>query len=218
MSLCLICNLNQSPHLNFQHREHATCGPGSRSYLRRIFGETVINSPAMEDAGLRWLCDNQWRFWGRLREAPPHAWQIGLQPGLTPLSCENSLCWTHCYVASFAKYGYKNLSTLPPPTFDPSCDEASYPAWCDEEKWASGSTRRSYAGEDDRPPTQGDEVYEVEKIADRLGSRTDREGLFRVRWKGYPPEDDIWERASSLRNGAEEVRMRSAADRWFAVR
>lgn len=61
LSLCLLCYLNTSSHLNLSYRNYASCGPGSRGFLQRIFGRSVINSTAMEEAGLKWLYTNQWR-------------------------------------------------------------------------------------------------------------------------------------------------------------
>lgn len=84
------------------------------------------------------------------------------------------------------------------------------PAWCDEESQLSSFNRTSFIGdyEEESAKLQEEEegVYEIEKIICRKGHRTDRDGLFRVRWKGYPPEDDTWERGSSLKEeGAEDV-------------
>ncbi len=81
LSLNMICYLNDSPQLRFFYRNFASCGPRSRSYLQRIFGKSVINSTPMEEAGLSWLYENQWRYWARLGVDPPHAWKIGLRRG-----------------------------------------------------------------------------------------------------------------------------------------
>ena len=208
----ILVSLNDSPTLSFQYRTFATCGPGSRSYLQRVFGKQVINHIAMEQAGLKWLYENQWRYWARLGVDPPHAWDIekGMRPGMRVLDIENGLCWCHRYVNAYQRKGYGSFADIPPPNYDPAITEsASMPAWCDEESQLSSFNRTSFIGdyEEESAKLQEEEevVYEIEKIICRKGHRTDRDGLFRVRWKGYPPEDDTWERGSTLKEGAEDV-------------
>ena len=82
MSMCLLIILNEVPGWTFYYRDFATCGPGSRGYLQRLFGKEVINNKAMEEAGLRWMFQNQWRYYARLNLDPPHAWTLGIRPGL----------------------------------------------------------------------------------------------------------------------------------------
>jgi hypothetical protein len=211
----LISMLNDSPTLEMQWRNHASCGPGSRSFLQRIFGKDVINSKAMEEAGLRWMYANQWRYWGRLGLDPPHAWKLGLRPGMRVLDIENSLCWCHRYVNDITRLRLGNLTQRPWPNYDPSVsEEMSGVAWCDEEKWAKGLNELVWDGGDDeekkaRVDSLGEEVYEVEKIVARQrGAGAKGNGVFRVRWKGYMPEEDTWEPESELQKGAREVGRR----------
>ncbi|PWN38646.1 hypothetical protein IE81DRAFT_296011 [Ceraceosorus guamensis] len=89
LSMNLVMDLIKSPTLKLAARDFASCGPGSREGLRRIFGPP-INSTIMDNAALRWLERNQWKYWARLGEAPPHA--PGLRPGLRVLDFENALC------------------------------------------------------------------------------------------------------------------------------
>lgn len=138
------------------------------------------------------------------------------QLSIQTLDCENSLCWAHRYVNDFTRQGYKSLNDLPFPTFDPSADEATFPAWCDEQQNADTSSKAIFAGDYEEEAAKleelvdiGEKVYEVEKIVSRKGNRTDKNGLFRVRWKGYPPEDDTWEKETDLRDGSGEV-----VDEW----
>lgn len=278
----MLCYLNDTPHLKFYWRNFASCGPGSRKYLQKIFGRHAINSVAMEEAGLKWMYENQWRYWARIGENPPHAWSIGLRPGMRVLDIENSLCWCWRYVNDSQRKGWGSVADLGIPVYDEEKTEGcSMPAWCDEEKYRDTSSRARLLGDyeeekgklgqlkpeavavetvqvevkieqeaggeeqikvegtEDVDADQGEgsgggttgrdtrkrlkakskakpkikvekvevqvEIYEVEKVVCRKGSRADRDGLFRVRWKGYPPEDDTWERASSLRDGALEV-------------
>jgi hypothetical protein len=85
------------------------------------------------------------------------------------------------------------------------------PAWCDEEPHTRHTSKATFRGDYEeealklQEEQEGQGVYEVEKVVCRKGNRTDKDGLFRVRWKGYPPEEDTWERASSLVDGAEEA-------------
>lgn len=218
LSLNILCYLNGSPHMKFFYRNFATCGPGSRYFLQRMFGKPAINSVAMEAAGLKWLYDHQWTYWARLGEDPPHAWTIGIRPGMRVLDFENALCWAHRYVNAYLRKGYSSFANLPPPEYDPEkVASSSMPAWCDEERYAWNDSRPAFTGDYDEEAVKGkqeeqrrldeeeEDVYEVEKIVCRKGSRTDKNGLFRVRWKGYPPEEDTWERASSLAEDANEV-------------
>ena len=259
LSLCLLCfiqEMSEGAELKFYLRNFASCGPGSRGYLQKIFGESVINNRAMELAGLTWLYENQWRYWARLGEDPPHAHELGLRPGMRVLDIENALCWCHKYLSNAGKYS--SLADLPAPEFDAEADEAGPPAWCDEERYVSSASRPAYAGDyeeekaklakltaeelaaldvrlkgqakddssaldggvADANGTQGkgkgrskqeaadeaeEEFYECEKIINRLGDRAKRNGTFRVRWKGYTPEDDTWEPENDLENGSEDV-------------
>lgn len=211
----MLTSLQGSPHLRFYYRNFATCGPGSRAFLQRMFGRSAINSVPMEQAGLKWLYDNQWTYWARIGETPPHAWSLGLRPGMRVLDLENALCWAHRYVNAYERKGYQSFADLPAPDFDAALT-ATMPAWCDEEKYADTANKIAFVGDYDeellkrkqeelRQADEGEDVYEVEKIVCRKGQRTDKNGLFRVRWKGYPPEDDTWARASSL-DSAKEVR------------
>jgi hypothetical protein len=212
LSLNILYHLNDAPHTKFYMRNFATCGPGSRAFLQRMFGKSAINDVAMEQAGLKWLYDNQWRYWARLGEDPPHAWTVGIRPGMRVLDFENALCWAHRYVSAYQRKGYSSLADLPPPTYDPALTESTHmPHWCDEERYTRHTSRATFIGDYDeesqklQEEEEGEGVYEVEKVVCRKGNRTDKDGLFRVRWKGYPPEEDSWERASSLVDGAEEA-------------
>jgi hypothetical protein len=85
------------------------------------------------------------------------------------------------------------------------------PAWCDDIHQINSPNRASFMGDYEEESQKqaeeedGEGVYEIEKIICRKGHRDDKNGLFRVRWKGYPPEDDTWEKATTLEEGAEEV-------------
>lgn len=312
LSLNILVNLNQSPHVSFKYRNFASCGPGSRKYLQAIFGRSTINTVRMEEAGLKWLYDNQWRYLARLGEDPPQC--KGLRMGLRILDIENSLCWAWRYVAAATKPGAPHsMHTAKAPKIDWDAEATiSMPAWCEEEKNVDhnskvpfiddpseqkaklpplkrkralplvrgvprlqgngsqfapsaneevqeesdhesrpGSLHRGTSEGHDRegvesisggptryePPIKGliladdnnaqrfeqkydevrgnnagstgeeetvtedefEEVYEVEKVIDLVQKR------YRVRWKGYPPEDDTWELQDTLKQGAEEV-------------
>lgn len=232
LSLNTLCSLNDSPHMKLYYRNFASCGPGSRQFMQRMFGKSAINSVAMEAAGLKWLYDHQWTYWARIGEDPPHAWAIGLRPGMRVLDFENALCWAHRYVNAYLSKGHRSLADLPPPEYDPeTVSYSSMPAWCDEERHADDPNRAAFESdyeeeeekrrqaaldrEDEDVP---DECYEVEKIVTRKGHRTDKDGLYRVRWKGYPPEDDTWERASALGEGAKEVSIDIHVTRFYESR
>ncbi|ORX36963.1 hypothetical protein BD324DRAFT_627842 [Kockovaella imperatae] len=205
LSLNMLCYLNDSPHLSFSYRNFASCGPGSRAFLRAMFGP-CINSTAYEEAGLHWLQKNQWQYWAALGEDPPHAWELGVRPGVRVLDIENALCWCHRYVKDYLRLGYGSVADSTMPVVKP---EAFAPAWCDEEKNALNQSKAVFdddyeeAAAKTRPVKEG--VWEVERVVGRKGNRTDPDGLFRVRWAGWPPEDDTYERASTLRDGSADA-------------
>jgi len=209
LSLCMLCYFNEAPHLHWTYRNWASCGPGSRAFLQRIFGQRTINSTPMEQSALVWLHTNQWKYWHNIGIDPPHAWEIGLRPGLRVLDIENSLCWCHRYVHSAERKGYGSVLNKGPLLQREG--DASMPAWCDEEQYTRGKNQVAFKGDyteekDKLAALEADQgVFEIEKVVCRTGNRKDKDGLFRVRWKGYPPEEDTWERASNLRNGAAEV-------------
>ncbi|CAO1626682.1 unnamed protein product [Parajaminaea phylloscopi] len=112
LSLNLLCYLNDSEHVNLDCDVFASCGPGARATLRKIFG-SCINSVAMEEAALRWLEENQWDCWERIGEKPPVC--PGLpRPGMRVLDFENALCWHHKYMRAQRQAGVP-FAPVPPP-------------------------------------------------------------------------------------------------------
>ena len=206
LSLNMLCYLNESPHLSFSYRNFASCGPGARAFLRVMFGP-AINSIAMEEAGLCWLQEHQWDYWATIGVDPPHAWELGIRPGMRVLDFENALCWCHRYAHDYLRLGYGSLADLPDPL---TRQYASPPAWCDEELHIKHRSRPVLPDDYDESLIKAqhegyDGIWEVERIVGRRGGRTDRDGLLRVRWKGYPPEEDTYERVSSVMKGAAEA-------------
>ncbi|BEI87912.1 uncharacterized protein CcaverHIS019_0106300 [Cutaneotrichosporon cavernicola] len=217
LGLNILCFLNDTTHFKWRYRDFATCGPGSRKFTQRMFGKNIINNVAMEEAGLRWLADNQWRYWARLGLDPPHEWENGLRPGMRVLDVENALCWALRYVNAYVSKGTRSLANKPAPTYDAQVTEkCGPPAWCVEKKWLGSTSRAPWDGEhaeeDDHVGSMGDDIYEIEKVVARLGQPDDPDGLFRVRWTGWMPEWDTWERESSLRVDAEE-----ALEEWLEI-
>ncbi|WWC60707.1 uncharacterized protein I303_103283 [Kwoniella dejecticola CBS 10117] len=226
LSWNIICYLNDTTHFKWFFRNFATCGPGPRSFMARMFGgKQVINNDAMEEAGLIWLYENQWKYWAGIGEDPPHAWELGLKPGMRVLDIENALCWCHRYVNAFERNGsgkgkgkgIGNLGQIPLKGFDKSkTDNSSEPAWCVEERWVNTASRVTYkddaeerANELDHVENEDDDVYEVERIVCRKtgnarSGECKNQTLFRVRWKGYPPEADTYQDARTIKAGAEE--------------
>ncbi|WVW82666.1 hypothetical protein I302_104677 [Kwoniella bestiolae CBS 10118] len=213
LSLNVICFLNDTSNFTWYYRNFATCGPGPRSFLRRMFGgKSVINNIAMEEAGLIWLYENQWKYWARIGEDPPQADELGLRPGMRVLDIENALCWCHRYVDAYERKGYGNLSQLPDPQYDREMtDDTHEPHWCVEERWMKSTSKVIYKDDLDEisrklghVEDREEDVYEVEKIVTRRQGAKLKDGWYRVRWKGYTPAEDTWERESSIREGAEE--------------
>jgi hypothetical protein len=216
LSLNIICYLNQSPLFTMAYRNFATCGPGSRNFLKVIFGPDVIVDHATQQAGLKWLYENQWRYWYRICQDPPFAPALGCRPGMRVLDFENALCWCHRYVHEYLSNSYSSVADLAPPLWSEIVEgDVGMPAWCEEEKWARGNVSKpvlkgDYGEEALKQKSEDGEedVYEVEKVVCRFGGRTRKDGVFRVRWKGWPPEEDTWEKQSMLMSGAQEVSYR----------
>ena len=215
LSLNILVYLNDSTHFNFQYRTYASCGPGSRRYIQRIFG-TQIRSVGEEESALKWLYDNQFTIWNRLGGEIPFASDLdGMKPGLRCLDFENAMCWCERYVSSYTKKNLKSLADLPLPDFNessaPGIDVSDEPSWCVNQHDVTSVNQKTedndgeVKGLDVDDEKQLEDVYEVEKIIARTGNKDDKDGIFRIRWKGYSPEEDTWERASGLRIGANEV-------------
>lgn len=183
----LLCYSSDSPHVNLDDRDFASCGPGSRATLQKIFGP-CINSVLMEEAGLKWLERNQWRYWARLGEDPPVCPGLG-RSGLSVLAIENALCWHHKYLRAQSQAG---AALAPPPVFvqsetDLACRPADEP---DPDDW------KQQVGCE----AEADGSYEIEKIVN-----VKNDNQYRVRWAGYPPEQDTWEHRSTLQATAKEA-------------
>jgi hypothetical protein len=214
LSLNILCYLNDTTHFKWMYRNFATCGPSSRYCMQRMFGREAINSVAMEEAGLLWLTEHQYRYYARLSLDPPHDTESGLRPGLRSLDVENALCWCHRYINAYERKGVPSFADDPLPMYAADADEAGAPAWCIEQRWADSSSRTSWdaarAEKEDRLGAidgEDADVFEVEKVIARRGTAKagSAAGMFRVRWKGWMPEEDTWESASQLKDGAEEV-------------
>lgn len=219
LSLNILCFLNDTPQFTWLYRDFATCGPGSRNYLRRIFGPCISNAE-MEDAGLKWLTEQQFKYYARLGQDAPHEWENGLRPGMRVLDVENALCWAHRYVNAYMGEGrrrgkpkLKSFADLPMPRYDPAVTEGcTHAAWAAEKRHVGNSSEAPWATAaedtlDGAISEQGEDVYEIERVVAKRGR------LFRVRWKGWPPEQDTWETEATLRDGAEEVSYFSALER-----
>jgi hypothetical protein len=216
LSLNILTYLNDTTNFQWVYRNFATCGPGSRSLMQRMFGKQAINSVAMEEAGLKWLTEKQWTYYARLGLDPSHEWETGLRPGMRALDIENALCWCHRYINAFSTKDVRSLNDLPLPSYDPAVEtNTGPPAWCVEERWRTSSSRTVWDGEhaeiDDRLSAVDDDeqVYEVEKVITRLGSgnpsQRKKNDKFRVRWLGWTPEEDTWETQQTLADGAADV-------------
>lgn len=102
---------------------------------------------------------------------------------------------------------------VPAPVYDAEVTETAHePAWCVPEQHIGDWRLFDEAAARLDHLDDGEDVYEVEKVVGRRGGngRGDTTGLFRVRWRGWAPEEDTWETAAVLKDGSEEV-----LDEWL---
>lgn len=90
----LLLELNMTSQLDFSESEWVICGPGSRSYLRQIFGNDV---GGIENEAIAYLHLTQNDHFARLGITDPPSLSPD-RPGVSYIDLEHSLCECHKYV------------------------------------------------------------------------------------------------------------------------
>ncbi|GJJ08985.1 hypothetical protein Clacol_003206 [Clathrus columnatus] len=93
LSIQLLLDLNMTSQLNFSEREWVTCGPGSRSYLRTLFGTAVAG---VETEAIAYLYNTQDEHFNRLGIFDPPS--LPDSPGVSHVDLEHALCECHKYI------------------------------------------------------------------------------------------------------------------------
>lgn len=94
LGLQLLLDLNMTSQLDFSESEWVTCGPGSRNYLRQIFGNTVSG---IENEAIAYLHITQNDHFERMGITDPPSLSPD-RPGVSYVDIEHSLCECHKYV------------------------------------------------------------------------------------------------------------------------
>ena len=191
-------------HFNYSEDEWVALGPGSLECLRKMFGPDVRGH---ELDALRWLHQTQHEHFARLDLSPDRIPQLvrGRAAGLSMVDMEHALCECEKYSRGVhptiqgrrQKVGKRLFVPRPEPI------TAEVPV-----HWLhAGSRRRTVYAEP--PPLEvevdGQAVYEVSHIVAEKNRTEVADPLYLVRWVGWGPDDDTWQRESTLVDGAPEV-------------
>lgn len=188
-------------HFNYSEDEWVALGPGSLECLRKIFGPNVRGH---ELDALRYLHRTQHYHFVRLYTHPRDVPKLsGRPPGMSMVDIEHALCECEKYSRAYhptiqgrrQRVGKRQFVPRPGPITDIVPEH-----WLDPETWPSQEFNAP------QPFLVGGEpCYEVSHIvADKRGTQAE-DPLYLIRWVGYGPDDDTWERASTLLDGAPEV-------------
>lgn len=193
-------DLNMVPGLR-RPEDWAVPGPGAQSGLRHIFGKEVVGHYGK---ALEWLFEHQERLFKRAgvkkKDIPA---VLPSNPGLTLVDLEHALCETHKYITirlrgpgGYASRVYKPNSTPVTRVLPPRWKETALAIIKREEKYNRPSAEVATGNLDDSQWLIS-HIVEKASIAGELH--------YRVRWKGYEPEEDTWEPSERLKEDAAEL-------------
>ncbi|KAI0741421.1 hypothetical protein C8Q80DRAFT_1110050 [Daedaleopsis nitida] len=201
MALQLLLDLNMTAHFNYSEDEWVALGPGSLECLRKMFGPNVRGH---ELDALRYLHRTQHEHFARLHTPPRDIPKLPGRPrGMSMVDIEHALCECEKYSRAVHPSIQGRRQQVGKRLFVPRTaviTDTIPDHWLDPETWA----RREFA---EPPPLTvgGEVVYEVSHIvAEKRGSQAG-DPLYLIRWVGYGPDDDTWERKSTLLEGAPDV-------------
>ncbi|KAI0044558.1 hypothetical protein FA95DRAFT_1496875 [Auriscalpium vulgare] len=200
----LLLDLNMIPQISYPE-DWAICGPGADACLRKIFGPGVVGHFG---EALKWLHDTQQRHFARLGIAPERRPRVhcSAPPGLSLVDLEHSLCETDVY--SRVKHpdipGLRRVHISGRRNFKPG----AAPLTCDlPRNWkvAAEAVRARARKHKPLPPVDAadpDPEWVLSHIVkEAVGARG--VPLYLVRYKGYTPEDDLWQDEEDLEGAVE---------------
>ncbi|KAI0763819.1 hypothetical protein BD413DRAFT_454456, partial [Trametes elegans] len=198
MALQLLLDLNMTPHFDFSEDEWVALGPGSLECLRKMFGRE-IGAHALD--ALRYLHRTQHAHFARLcihRGAIPHV--PGRAPGLSMVDLEHALC--ECEKYSRAAHpdiaGRRQKVAKHAFVPRPAPITADVPA-----HWRDAPPRRRASTIRPEPMlVGGEQQYELSHIVADKRNQGGSDPQYLIRWLGYGPDDDTWQRESELVAGA----------------
>ncbi|KAH9935906.1 uncharacterized protein BXZ73DRAFT_45319 [Epithele typhae] len=200
MAMQVLLDLNMTTHFNFFEDEWVALGPGSSDCLKRMFGEGVRGH---EVEAIRALHDMQADQFIRRHTAPENIPCLfddrnDRKFKLTMVDIEHALCECgkysrHARPQPSDKNGGRRYSGR----YRQVALTATIPS-----HWFDPAQVFDYNKPD---PLDGRDVYEVSHIVAEKKGQKSRDRLYRIRWVGWGPEADTWERRSALVENAPDV-------------
>ncbi len=190
-----------TPHFNYSEDEWVALGPGSIACIHKMFGVEVRGR---ELAAVRYLHRTQHDHFARLQTPPIDIPKLaGRVPGMSMVDIEHALCECEKYSRAYHptipgrrhKVGKRQFVPRPVPITDVV-----------PEHWLVPATRRIPTGTPLSPTLECDERrYEVSHVVMQKKGQSRVDPSYLIRWVGYGPDDDTWEKKSTLVNGSAEV-------------
>ncbi|PIL24999.1 hypothetical protein GSI_12887 [Ganoderma sinense ZZ0214-1] len=195
MALQLLLDLNMTAHFNFSEDEWVALGPGSLECLRKMFGNKVRGH---ELDALRWLHRTQHDHFARLGTPPEGLPKLieGRPGGMSMVDMEHALCECEKYSRAAHPSIPGRRQKVGKRLFVPR--PGSITAEVPDHWRDPNNRRRTVFNEPPAMEVDGDLVWEVSHIVAEKKKNTAGDPLYLIRWVGYGPDDDTWERESTL--------------------